>query len=258
MRKPSSSVQLGHSGCYAMHGTTPRYSAPLFMVLIYGMVLGDLDEASRTIKRAGGIEMGVAAMQTWVDNPEVQHQVRRRHCKLKHKKLHSSYNFVPPVARATPRNPTRETAISVHFVPGMRFLVFDFGVYSGCAGASVPAKTGLLRGYQACGMLRVCRYEAIAEVADAGAQTLVNSAPLRNHMQESTLPVQFVPGMRFLVFDFGAYGLRARCANSATGLCADSAIAYVRSLVLTCSWYCCCVLLPVGVERRPCSTRGDA
>eukprot|EP00961_Rhodomonas_salina_P006451 87179-Rhodomonas_salina.2 len=30
----------------------------------------------------------------------------------------------------TPRNPVEETAISVHFVPGMRFLVFDFGVQS--------------------------------------------------------------------------------------------------------------------------------
>eukprot|EP00961_Rhodomonas_salina_P116626 1569766-Rhodomonas_salina.6 len=28
----------------------------------------------------------------------------------------------------TPRNPAQETASSVRFVPGMRFLVFDFGV----------------------------------------------------------------------------------------------------------------------------------
>eukprot|EP00961_Rhodomonas_salina_P055744 748632-Rhodomonas_salina.2 len=27
-----------------------------------------------------------------------------------------------------PRNPRQETAIAVQFVPGMRFLVFDFGV----------------------------------------------------------------------------------------------------------------------------------
>eukprot|EP00961_Rhodomonas_salina_P046660 626338-Rhodomonas_salina.1 len=30
--------------------------------------------------------------------------------------------------RDTPRNPAQETAISVQFVPRMRFLVFDFGV----------------------------------------------------------------------------------------------------------------------------------
>eukprot|EP00961_Rhodomonas_salina_P273167 3690900-Rhodomonas_salina.2 len=29
----------------------------------------------------------------------------------------------------TPRNPAQETAISVQFSPGMRFIVFDFGVY---------------------------------------------------------------------------------------------------------------------------------
>eukprot|EP00961_Rhodomonas_salina_P151488 2039199-Rhodomonas_salina.1 len=30
----------------------------------------------------------------------------------------------------TPRNPVQETAISVQFVPGMRFLAFGFGVYA--------------------------------------------------------------------------------------------------------------------------------
>eukprot|EP00961_Rhodomonas_salina_P079229 1065092-Rhodomonas_salina.2 len=35
-----------------------------------------------------------------------------------------------PYARATPRSPVQETTISVQFVPGMRFLVFDFRVYA--------------------------------------------------------------------------------------------------------------------------------
>eukprot|EP00961_Rhodomonas_salina_P091322 1229629-Rhodomonas_salina.2 len=32
------------------------------------------------------------------------------------------------VSTPTPQNPVQETTISVHFVPGMRFLVFYFGV----------------------------------------------------------------------------------------------------------------------------------
>eukprot|EP00961_Rhodomonas_salina_P029390 396351-Rhodomonas_salina.3 len=32
--------------------------------------------------------------------------------------------------RPTPRNPIQETAISVQCVPGIRFLVIDFGVYA--------------------------------------------------------------------------------------------------------------------------------
>eukprot|EP00961_Rhodomonas_salina_P093387 1256768-Rhodomonas_salina.1 len=32
--------------------------------------------------------------------------------------------YLPP-----PRNQIQETAFAVQFVPGMRFLVFDFGVY---------------------------------------------------------------------------------------------------------------------------------
>eukprot|EP00961_Rhodomonas_salina_P109851 1478324-Rhodomonas_salina.1 len=46
-------------------------------------------------------------------------------------------------------------------------------------------------------------------------------------MQENTNPVQFVPGMRFLVFDFGVDASRLAYAMSGTG------IRYAR--VLVCS-----------------------
>eukprot|EP00961_Rhodomonas_salina_P169572 2284709-Rhodomonas_salina.8 len=46
---------------------------------------------------------------------------------------------------ATPRNRIQETAISVQFVPGMRFLVLDFGVYCATRDNRLgPEGTGML------------------------------------------------------------------------------------------------------------------
>eukprot|EP00961_Rhodomonas_salina_P187359 2529459-Rhodomonas_salina.1 len=41
-----------------------------------------------------------------------------------------------PCTRLQPRNPVPDTATSVQFVPGMRFLVFDFGVDCDVSGAA--------------------------------------------------------------------------------------------------------------------------
>eukprot|EP00961_Rhodomonas_salina_P107878 1452664-Rhodomonas_salina.1 len=46
---------------------------------------------------------------------------------------------------ATPRNPTQETAISVPFAPGMRFLASDFGA---CAGSDTASRASKQRGHQ--------------------------------------------------------------------------------------------------------------
>eukprot|EP00961_Rhodomonas_salina_P035880 482615-Rhodomonas_salina.1 len=55
---------------------------------------------------------------------DIAHTLRDVHSR--HRKVPCSHNSTSP----TPRNPTQETANSVQFVPVMRFLVFDFGVYA--------------------------------------------------------------------------------------------------------------------------------
>jgi len=52
--------------------------------------------------------------------------------------------------RATPRNRIQETALSVLFVPGIRFLDFEFGVYCGLAVMPPSRRTGTFPGW-ACG-----------------------------------------------------------------------------------------------------------
>eukprot|EP00961_Rhodomonas_salina_P171727 2315662-Rhodomonas_salina.1 len=47
----------------------------------------------------------------------------------------------PVLRQRTPRNKIQETAISVKFVPGMRFLVFDFGVYDGTSESGAPSSS---------------------------------------------------------------------------------------------------------------------
>eukprot|EP00961_Rhodomonas_salina_P175623 2368233-Rhodomonas_salina.2 len=51
----------------------------------------------------------------------------------------SSTTGLPLFPLATGQNQTQETAFSVQFVPGMPFLVFDFGVYASAMRCPVPA-----------------------------------------------------------------------------------------------------------------------
>eukprot|EP00961_Rhodomonas_salina_P298825 3938407-Rhodomonas_salina.1 len=56
-----------------------------------------------------------------------------------------------PRNRTTPRNPIQEIAISVPFVPGMQFLVFDFGVYDPSVQFAVLTRMRMGRPGKACG-----------------------------------------------------------------------------------------------------------
>eukprot|EP00961_Rhodomonas_salina_P292213 3932740-Rhodomonas_salina.1 len=56
-----------------------------------------------------------------------------------------------------------------------------------------------------------------SRVADRHQPQLHSQATLRNQLQENTIPAQFVPGMRFLVFDFGVSRKAARTGTPARG-----------------------------------------
>eukprot|EP00961_Rhodomonas_salina_P016917 227705-Rhodomonas_salina.2 len=91
------------------------------------------------------------------------------------------------------------------------------------------------------------------------AELKVIPCTLRNQVQEHAISVQFVPGMRFLVLDFGVYQIRARYAMSGTCIAYAAACLPARYAMSgtgiaygTVCLGACCAMSGTGIRYRSC------